>query len=264
MQTKLRNELLEHDADPTYDQLSNGLFYLDAVAHEVLRLHPPAGEIIRVVRPPLTSLIPSLSCIVRPQAIEDDVIPLSEPVRTKHGELIDSLTIAKGTLIVISMASMNRSAAFWGEDAKVFRPSRWLEDAHGQNGIPAEAKEIQGHRHLLTFADGQRTCLGRKFVVTEIKVRVGGPPDSDDRDASLGRRCWRCSSGTLSLSCVMVSIPRLKSGEGCFRDPRLRARWGASCLCACDRTLAEVGAVECRVCIISCLYTSRYMYELSS
>ena len=120
---------------------------------------------------------------MRPQAIEDDVIPLSEPVRTKHGELIDSLTIAKGTLIVISMASMNRSAAFWGEDAKVFRPSRWLENAHGQNGIPAEAKEIQGHRHLLTFADGQRTCLGRKFVVTEIKVRVGEPPDSDDRDA---------------------------------------------------------------------------------
>ena len=60
VQTKLRNELLEHDADPTYDQLSNGLFYLDAVVHEVLRLHPPAGEIIRVVRPPLTSLIPSL------------------------------------------------------------------------------------------------------------------------------------------------------------------------------------------------------------
>jgi hypothetical protein len=107
-----------------------------------------------------------------PQAIEDDVVPLSEPIRTKYGELIDSLTIAKGTLVVISIESMNRSATFWGEDAKVFRPSRWLEDAHGQNGIPAEAKEIQGYRHLLTFADGQRTCPGRKFVVTEIKVRL--------------------------------------------------------------------------------------------
>jgi cytochrome P450 len=106
-----------------------------------------------------------------PQAIEDDVIPLSEPVRTKYGELIDSLTIAKGTLVAISMESMNRSATFWGEDAKVFRPSRWLEDAHGQNGIPARAKEIQGHRHLLTFADGPRTCLGKNFVVTEFKVR---------------------------------------------------------------------------------------------
>ena len=67
---------------------------------------------------------------------------------------------------------MNRSAAFWGEDAKVFRPSRWLEDADGQNGIPAKAKEIPGHRHLLTFVDGPRTCLGKNFAVTEFKVRA--------------------------------------------------------------------------------------------
>ena len=51
VQTKLRNELLEHGADPTYDQLSNGLPYLDVVVHEVLRVHPPLVEITRVVRP---------------------------------------------------------------------------------------------------------------------------------------------------------------------------------------------------------------------
>ena len=121
--------------------------------------------------PPL--LLYHVSRIV-PQAIEDDVIPLSEPVRTKYGELIDTLTIAKGTLVAISMESINRSTAFWGEDAKVFRPSRWLEDAHGQNGMPAKAKEIQGHRHLLTFSDGPKMCLGKNFVVTEFKVRDRG------------------------------------------------------------------------------------------
>ena len=51
MQTKLRNELLDHGADPTYDQLTSGLPYLDAVVHEVLRIHPPVIEITRVVRP---------------------------------------------------------------------------------------------------------------------------------------------------------------------------------------------------------------------
>ena len=126
----------------------------------------------------MISLHPSLLFIyhvsrIVPQAIEDDVIPLSEPVRTKYGELVDSLTIAKGTLVAISVKSMNRSAMFWGEDAKVFRPSRWLEDAHGQNGIPAKAKEINGYRHLLTFADGPRTCLGKHFAVTDLKVRDG-------------------------------------------------------------------------------------------
>ncbi|KAG6375299.1 hypothetical protein JVT61DRAFT_3524 [Boletus reticuloceps] len=52
--------------------------------------------------------------------------------------------------------------------AKVFRPGRWLED--GKGGIPAKAKELQGHRHLLTFMDGPRVCLGKNFVVTELKV----------------------------------------------------------------------------------------------
>ncbi|KAI9464900.1 cytochrome P450 [Boletus coccyginus] len=151
VQTKLRNELLEHGADPTYDQFSNGLPYLDAVVHEILRTHPPIVEIIRL-------------------AIEDNVIPLSEPIRTKSGEMVDSLTIAKGTLVTNPMSCMNRSAAIWGEDAKDFRPSRWLENAHGENGIPAKAKEIQGHRHLLTFVDGPRTCLGKNFAVTEFKA----------------------------------------------------------------------------------------------
>ena len=125
-----------------------------------------------------------------PQAIEDDVIPLSQPIGTESGKLVDSLTIAKGTLIAVSMISMNRSAAIWGEDAKVFRPSRWLEDAHGQSGIPAQAKEIQGHRHLLTFVDGPKTCLGKNFAVTEFKVRERGLRWLTDSDGVfVGRRC---------------------------------------------------------------------------
>jgi hypothetical protein len=51
VQTMLRDELLEHGADPTYDQLSNDLPYLNAVVHEIHRIHPPVGT-VRVVRPP--------------------------------------------------------------------------------------------------------------------------------------------------------------------------------------------------------------------
>ena len=51
-QVKLRNELLEHGSDPTYDQLANGFPYLDAVVHEVLRMHAPVRETTRMVRPP--------------------------------------------------------------------------------------------------------------------------------------------------------------------------------------------------------------------
>ena len=53
IQSKLREELTcqyRNDGDPTYDQFTSGLPYLDAVTHEVLRLHSGFWETIRVVR----------------------------------------------------------------------------------------------------------------------------------------------------------------------------------------------------------------------
>jgi cytochrome P450 len=147
IQTRLREELLAFGGEPTYDQLKANLPYLDAVVHENLRLHPPLGEFTRL-------------------AAKDDVIPLSEPVRTESGEMTDSITVAKGTLITIPVAAINRSSAIWGPDAKEFKPDRWLSE----DGISGKAKEVQGHRHLLTFVDGPRTCLGKDFAITEIKI----------------------------------------------------------------------------------------------
>jgi cytochrome P450 len=80
------------------------------------------------------------------------------------------LSIAKGTTVIVPIAAINVSISIWGEDAKAFKPDRWLEDEHGHNGIPSKAREVLGHRHLLTFADGPRTCIGKTFAVTEFKV----------------------------------------------------------------------------------------------
>ncbi|KAG2144211.1 cytochrome P450 [Suillus clintonianus] len=147
IQTRLREELLAFGADPTYDQLKANLPYLDAVVHEILRLHPAVPEFIRL-------------------AAADDVIPLSEPVRTASGKMTDSISIAKGTIFTISATAINRSVAVWGPDAKEFKPERWL----AEEGISGKAKDVQGHRHLLTFIDGPRTCLGKDFAVAEFKT----------------------------------------------------------------------------------------------
>ena len=50
-QRKLREELRRDflTSDPTWDQLTSELPYLDAVVHETLRLDPPAEELVRVV-----------------------------------------------------------------------------------------------------------------------------------------------------------------------------------------------------------------------
>ncbi|KAI6147911.1 cytochrome P450 [Pisolithus tinctorius] len=149
IQGKLRDELLAFGSEPTYDQLQSSLTlpYLDAVVHESLRIHPPLTDFVRV-------------------ATEDDVIPLSEPVITKSGQAINSISVARGTKIGLPMACINRSTAIWGPDAKVFRPERWLE----KDGIPKKAQDVQGYRHLLTFADGPRNCLGKGFAVSEMKA----------------------------------------------------------------------------------------------
>ncbi|KAF7354652.1 Cytochrome P450 4F12 [Mycena sanguinolenta] len=147
IQDKLRNELLAEFGgnDPTWDQLVHQLPYLDATVHEVLRLHPPIIDTLR-------------------EAFHDDVIPLGTPVVTPSGETISNITIAKGTTVYAPIRCINRSEALWGPDAKDFKPERWFED------VTVPAKDLQGHRHLLTFHDGPRTCLGKSFALAEFKA----------------------------------------------------------------------------------------------
>ncbi|TFK53095.1 cytochrome P450 [Heliocybe sulcata] len=150
LQAKLREELLSRSgaSDPTWDQLTSELPYLDSVVHETLRLHVPVDQSGRITT-------------------EDDIIPLTAPITTASGETIDRLPVRKGTLVTVPINCMNTSDAIWGPDAKEFKPERWLDNG---KGIPSRAQEIQGHRHLLTFVDGQRICLGRAFALAEFKA----------------------------------------------------------------------------------------------
>jgi cytochrome P450 len=77
---------------------------------------------------------------------------------------LDSLFIAKGTVLHSPIIFTNRNEKLWGPDARSFVPERWLEEN------PHAPKDIHGHRHLMTFSDGPRLCLGRGFALAEIKV----------------------------------------------------------------------------------------------
>ncbi|KAJ7599667.1 cytochrome P450 [Mycena floridula] len=147
-QEKLRQELLTRlgPNDPSYDQLSSptALPYLDAVVHEILRLHPAASETPR-------------------ECNENDIVPLSTPITTRNGQVVSSIAIPKGAFVAVPIRAVNTSETFWGPDAKEFRPERWLEPESGL------AKDIQAHRHILTFITGPRECLGKTFALTEFK-----------------------------------------------------------------------------------------------
>ncbi|KAJ6544252.1 cytochrome P450 [Mycena capillaripes] len=148
IQEKLRKDLAQFGgSDPTWDQLVSELPYLDAVVHEVLRLHPPVTGTMRIA-----------AC--------DDVIPLGTPIVTPSGETISSIAIAKGSTVFSPIRCINRSEALWGPDAKEFKPERWFEE------LSVPAKDLQGHRHLLTFHDGPRTCLGKSFALAEFKAAL--------------------------------------------------------------------------------------------
>ncbi|EIW81781.1 cytochrome P450 [Coniophora puteana RWD-64-598 SS2] len=147
-QARLRTEITQFsDEDPSYEDLvGDKLPYLDAVTHETLRLHPSVPELTRV-------------------AAVDDIIPLSAPVTDASGRTVDRISIAKGTLVGCPITAVNRSPAFWGADALEFRPGRWIEGVE-----KGSAKDLTGHRHLLTFASGPRTCIGKGFAIAEFKT----------------------------------------------------------------------------------------------
>lgn len=95
------------------------------------------------------------------------MIPLTKPITTANGQLVDSIFVAKGTVVRVPIMCLNRSELLWGKNGKEFFPGRWLNNSV----LEGKAAEIQGHRHLLTFIDGPRTCLGKNFALTEFKVR---------------------------------------------------------------------------------------------
>jgi len=155
IQNTLRNELQEHiptSEGLTYDKLMNGLPYLDALVSETLRLH--------------------LSVDLKRQVNEDDTIPLGQPIVTPSGALIDSLPVAKGTIIRMPIAALNRSEALWGPDATTFDPTRWLEK---RGEVYKRREEIPGYPHLLTFGYGPRVCIGKTFALAEIKASTHLP-----------------------------------------------------------------------------------------
>ena len=101
------------------------------------------------------------------------VIPLSIPVKSANGKTeITEVFVPKGTAMHISIAGLNRSRAIWGDDAKEFKPERWIR-AEG----PADASSNQAFARIpgvfssiMTFSGGPGSCLGWRMAVLELST----------------------------------------------------------------------------------------------
>ncbi|KAH9917871.1 cytochrome P450 [Epithele typhae] len=154
VQDKLRAEIVEAQggdgSDIAYDDLLK-LPFLDAVCRETLRLYAPVPFLNRF-------------------AMEDTVVPLSKPVRTRDGKEISEIAVSKGTLAFVNFQACNMDPELWGPDAREWKPERWLAP------LPAALEEarIPGvYAHLMTFSGGARSCIGFKFSQVEMKIVLG-------------------------------------------------------------------------------------------
>ncbi|KAF8131862.1 cytochrome P450 [Boletus edulis] len=154
VQSKLRDEIRKTEAtirargDPQLTVADlEAMTYLNAVVKEGLRLHPPAPHSLRIAR-------------------QEDILPLSKPIITESGDMINKVFVPKGTEIVISIAAYNRDKSLWGENAHEFNPDRWLDGEMDDKNFFG----IGAYSNLMTFFSGTRACLGWRFALIEIQV----------------------------------------------------------------------------------------------
>ncbi|KAK9446607.1 cytochrome P450 [Limtongia smithiae] len=92
-------------------------------------------EVLRIIPPVIVSL----------RMATEDTVLVGQPV-------------PKGTILLLSPTVMNRSTDLWGADADEFNPDRW--DGH----------QATNNMAFMTFFQGPRSCIGRRFAEFEIKA----------------------------------------------------------------------------------------------
>ncbi|TCD70443.1 hypothetical protein EIP91_003524 [Steccherinum ochraceum] len=133
---RLRKEILEAvgpSRRPDYDDIKD-MKYLRAFLNEVLRLYPAVPFNVRY-------------------AINDTTMPNPDP----NGK---PFFIPAGTPITYSVLLMHRRTDYWGEDAHVFDPDRFLDDRL--------QRLIANPFIFLPFNAGPRICLGQQFAYNEM------------------------------------------------------------------------------------------------
>ncbi|KAL2161419.1 hypothetical protein VTH06DRAFT_7980 [Thermothelomyces fergusii] len=136
VQTRLRDEIRRHmpflfDPDWTYDR-SMSLPDPDRLPY----LDNVCRESLR--------LIPPIPMTVRQSAADD---------------VIDGYAVPAGTIVYMLSNAINRMEWFWGDDPDSFDPDRWDE-------LPGTAVP----NAFMTFLQGPRGCIGRKFAEVEMKI----------------------------------------------------------------------------------------------
>ncbi|KAL0060341.1 hypothetical protein AAF712_012846 [Marasmius tenuissimus] len=108
-QERVRNELLDVNGERRTAAAYDRLQFLNAHIKETSRLHSALPHTFR-------------------EALEDTIIPLSEPITTIDGRQMSVISVKKGQVVYAGIASYHRNIDIWGEDAEIFDPLRWVDE----------------------------------------------------------------------------------------------------------------------------------------
>jgi hypothetical protein len=178
---------------------------------------PLISDVLRWRSPNLTSSLIS-------RALKDDVIPNGPMVKVilmcsfpRFDAKLLVFHKQAGDLLLWSDWAMGRNEAVWGPDAKVFKPSRWL-DAEGH-----VKKESQWKAHF--FNGGYRLCLGTPLTLA--LARISDPSFCSQVKTSRDTKALLVHTPSfLYPNCCLHSLlrsPSLGHHHPRFR-PHLRAR----------------------------------------
>jgi cytochrome P450 len=125
--------------------------YLSAVINESLRTHPAAG------------------------------LPL-ERITPAEGIQLGDVFVPGGTNIGCSAWTLHLDRDLWGQDAREWRPERWLEASEG--------KKAEMKNSMFTFGAGSRTCIGKNVSYLEMYKLVPAVLRSFDIELAYPDREW--------------------------------------------------------------------------
>uniref|UniRef100_A0A0G4HIX2 Cytochrome P450 n=1 Tax=Chromera velia CCMP2878 TaxID=1169474 RepID=A0A0G4HIX2_9ALVE len=143
--------------DLNFEVTRNKLPYLVSVLHETLRLHPSVPRLFKTAK-------------------NDDYLP-------------DGTFIPQGSITVVCAHTMGHLKSVWGEDAKEFRPERWME----MKSFPSSAKHV-------AFQAGPRECLGRHMAMLEMACAMSHLLEAFDFEPAMDlKECVPRSGLTLAM-----------------------------------------------------------------
>ncbi|XP_014225215.1 cytochrome P450 307a1-like [Trichogramma pretiosum] len=100
------------------------------------------------------------------EAVMWETLRMSSSPIVPHVAITDTslgnCTIDKGTCVFINNYELNLGTSYWGDDAREFKPERFIRSVKDERGNSKDCPVKPAH--FLPFSTGKRTCIGQRLV----------------------------------------------------------------------------------------------------